>query len=120
MRARLLLAALAWAAIVAAQNPEPTREEIASAYRSKYSEGGLPGVRWERRRITNIRGWSLKFNRTLEKRSIGVLTFHYQVIAKKSGQCAEYLITDVIPIQPSIPQMKPSLTVDPKAVKACR
>jgi hypothetical protein len=101
---------------------EPTREEIAQAYRSKSGEGGIfiPSVRWERWRVKEIRGWSLHFRRVREKRSVGILTRQYQVIAKSGGSCAEYQITDTMPMGPGNVQIKPILVVEPGGVSACR
>jgi hypothetical protein len=70
----LLLAAISATLTIAQVQPnEPTKEEIAEAYRSKSGEGGtfIPGVRWERWRIKEIRGWKLHFKRISEKRSPG-------------------------------------------------
>jgi hypothetical protein len=63
---------------------EPTRQEIAEAYRSKSGEGGIfiPAVRWERWRIRDVRGWSLRFKRVKESRNIGVLALEYTVREK--------------------------------------
>lgn len=49
----LIGVALLAGALAFGQNAEPTREEIAQAYRSKSGEGGFvfPGLRWERWRI---------------------------------------------------------------------
>jgi hypothetical protein len=49
---------------------EPARQEIAETYRSKLGEGGrfIPGVRQERWRIKDIRGWSLRVERLNESR----------------------------------------------------
>src|SRR5258708_3469911 len=73
---------------------EPTKQEVADAYRSKIGEVGtiIPGLAWERWRIKGIRGWSLRFKRVSEKRGVGILTLQYQAIAKKNGSCAEYQI----------------------------
>jgi hypothetical protein len=100
---------------------EPTRQEIAEAYRSKSGEGGIfiPAVRWERWRIRDVRGWSLRFKRVKESRNIGVLTLEYTVLAKKAGSCAEYQVTDTVPIPGNV-QIQPVLVVDPGAVHACR
>ena len=103
-----------------AQN-EPTRQEIGEAYRSKSGEGGIfiPAVRWERWRIREVRGWSLRFKRVRESRNVGVLTLEYRVLAKKSGSCAEYQVTDTMPIPGNV-QIQPILVVDPGGVHACR
>lgn len=100
---------------------EPTRQEIAEAYRSKSGEGGIfiPAVRWERWRIKNVRGWSLRFKRLKESRNVGVLTLEYKVLARKAGSCAEYHVTDTVPIPGNV-QIQPILVVDPGAVHACR
>jgi hypothetical protein len=100
---------------------EPTRQEIAEAYRSKSGEGGIfiPAVRWERWRIRDVRGWSLRFKRVKESRNVGVLTLQYRVLAEKAGSCAEYQVTDTMPIPGNV-QIQPILVVDPGAVHACR
>ena len=112
------------ATIAFAQAPpnEPTKQEIAEAYRSKSGEGGtsIPGVRWERWRIKEVRGWKLHFKRVSEKRSPGVITLKYEAVAKKNGSCAEYEITDTMTFPPPNPQMPPILVVEPNGVKACR
>jgi len=112
------------ATIAFAQAPpnEPTKQEIAEAYRSKSGEGGtsIPGVRWERWRIKEVRGWKLHFKRVSEKRSPGVITLKYEAVAKKNGSCADYQITDTMTFPPPNPQMPPILVVDPNGVKACR
>jgi hypothetical protein len=101
---------------------EPTKQEIAEAYRSKLGEGGtfIPGLRWERWRIKETRGWKLHFKRLGEKRSPGVTTFEYQAIAQKNGSCADYQITDTMPAPPPNPQMKRIVVVEPSSVTACR
>jgi len=51
---------------------EPTRQEIADAYRSKTGEGTFAlGSRWERWRIQEVRGWALRFKRVTEKSAPG-------------------------------------------------
>lgn len=127
MRPRLLSIAVLGAigtvpCLTRQQQGEPTRQEIADAYRSKSGEHALiiPGIRWETWSIRQIRGWSLKFKRVSERRGAGVLIRRYRAIAKKSGQCAEYQITDTMVFPPINVQMKPSLTVEPGGVKACR
>lgn len=64
------------AVLALAQAPlnEPTKEEISQAYRSKSGEVGtfIPGARWGRWCIKNIRGWKLPFKRISEERSPGV------------------------------------------------
>jgi hypothetical protein len=100
---------------------EPTRREIEDAYRSKSGEGGtfIPGVRWERWRIKEVRGWSLHFKRVSEKRGIGILTRQYRTVAKENGTCVEYQITDTMPLSVNV-QIKPILVVEPNGVTACR
>jgi hypothetical protein len=100
---------------------EPSRQEIAEAYRSKSGGGGtlIPGVQWERYRIKEIRGWKLHFKRIGQQRSLGIMTLKYEAVARKNGSCAEYHITDTMPFQPNV-YMKPTLVVDPGGVKACR
>lgn len=100
---------------------EPTTSEMERAYRSKSGEGGVPlvpNLRWERWRIKQIRGWTLHFNRTSEKRWVGVVSRGYRAIAKKNGACAEYQITDTMPLAPNI-QIKPSLIVEPAGIQLC-
>jgi hypothetical protein len=101
---------------------EPTRREIEGAYRSKSGEGGtfIPGVRWERWRIKEIRGWSLHFKRVSEKRGVGILTLQYRAVAKKNGTCVGYQITDTMPFPPVNVQIKPILVVEPSGLTACR
>jgi hypothetical protein len=103
-----------------AQN-EPGREEIAEAYRSK--TGGtrvmVPGLEWETWRIKEIRGWKLRFRRINQKRLPGLMILTYKALAKNKGRCAEYRITDAIPLVPTNPQMKPLLTVEPEEGKDC-
>lgn len=102
---------------------EPTRREIEGAYRSKSGGGGtfIPGVRRERWRIKEIRGWSLHLKRVSEKRGVGILTRRYRAVAKKNGSCAAYRITDTIPFpEPVNVQIKPILVVEPGDVTACR
>ena len=54
---------------------EPTKEEIAQAYRSKSGGTGtyIPRHEWEHWRIKEIRGWKLHFKRISEKRFPGVI-----------------------------------------------
>ncbi len=63
------------------QPNEPTKQEIAEAHRSKSGEGGtfIPSVRWERRRIKEIRGWKLHFKRISQKQSRGGRATHLPV-----------------------------------------
>jgi hypothetical protein len=103
-----------------------TPQEIADAYRSKQGEGGtfIPGLRRERWRIKEVRGWSLKFKRLGEGRSVGVGSMsirghRYKVVAKKSDTCAEYHIIDRMPVPPN-PQISESLTVEPQGIHLCR
>src|SRR5262249_25893920 len=110
----LILVALLGTAVFA-QNAVPTKEEMTEAYRSKGGEGGtfIPGTRWERWRIREIRGWKLRFHRVGESRSPGVVILRYQAAARKNGACAEYKISDTIVFPPPNPQLKPSLVVEP-------
>lgn len=55
-----------------------------------------------------------------EKRGVGILTRQYQAVAKKNGTCAEYQITDTMPLPPANVQIKPNLVVEQSGVKACR
>jgi hypothetical protein len=118
----LIAAALLGSPVALGQNTEPTRQEIAEAYRSKRGEGGtfIPGVRWELWRIKEIRGWSLHFKRVSESRGVGILTREYQAVARKNGSCAEYQVTDTVIFPPSNIQMPPMPIVDPAAVRPCR
>ena len=94
---------------------EPTRQEIAEAYRNKAVIVG-----WEKWRIKEIRGWSLHFKRVSEKRGLGILTRQYRAVAKRNGTCAEYQITDTMLLTPGNVQIKPILVVEPSGVTACR
>jgi hypothetical protein len=104
------------------QNTEPTRQEIAEAYHSKRAEGAsiIPGIRWEVWRIKEIRGWSLHFKRVSESRGVGILTRSYRVLARKSGSCAEYRVTDTLPLPSGNVQIRPLLVVEPDGVRACQ
>jgi hypothetical protein len=101
---------------------EPTKKEITEAYRSKSGEAGtfIPGLRWDRWRIKEVRGWKLHFKRISQKQSPGVMILMYEATAKRNGSCAEYRITDTTTFPPSNPQMSPILVVDPNGVKTCR
>jgi hypothetical protein len=115
----LILFALLGVAVFA-QNAEPTKDEIAEAYRSKSGGGGtlIPGTRWERWRVMDIRGWKLRFHRVGESRSPGVVTLRYEAIARNTGACAMYQVTDTIVLPPPNPQLKPVLAVRPTG--SCR
>jgi hypothetical protein len=104
------------------QNTEPTKPEIAEAYRSKSGEHGLPvpGFRWETWRIREIRGWALKFRRLSEKEDVGVMTRRYLVVAKKGGSCSEYQVTDMGPSFGGNAQIRPILNVEARGVGNCR
>ncbi|MGE5647556.1 MAG: hypothetical protein ACM336_17400 [Acidobacteriota bacterium] len=117
------LALLAAGATFAQAHPnEPTKQEIEKAYRSK--SGGLgmpiPGLRSESWRIKEIRGWKLRFKRLSQERPPGVIIVKYKATAQKNDSCAEYHITDTIPVPPANPQIEPMLVVDPGGVMACR
>src|SRR5262245_47776555 len=120
-----VLAALAamTAAAGFAQAPanEPTKEEIARAYRSRLGGAAIfiPRIQWERRRIREIRGWRLHFRQIGEQRSPGLMSLKYEAAAKKNGQCAGYQITDTGPTSPNT-QIPHVLVVDPNGVKPCR
>jgi hypothetical protein len=118
----LIVIALFCSPVVFAQNAEPTEREIADAYRSKIGEGSalIPHLRWESWRIREVRGWSLHFKRVTEKRTIGILTRQYRAVARKNGLCAQYQITDTIPLPPVHVQIKPNLVIEPSGVKSCR
>jgi len=99
---------------------EPTPQEIAHAYRSKAGEfTPIPGIRWERWRIKEVRGWSLRFKRVCERRGLAILTREYRVSAKKNGSCAEYQITDTMPLPPFNVPVKPAVIVEPGGLIAC-
>lgn len=121
--ALMSLAAIS-ATIAFAQAPpnEPTKQEIAQAYRSKSGGTGtiIPGVQWERWRIKEIRGWKLHFKRISEERSPGVITLKYVAVAKKNGLCADYQITNTMTFPPPNPQMPPILVIDRNGVKPCK
>src|SRR5262245_43303150 len=110
----LILVGLLGIAIFA-QNAEPTKEEIAEAYRSKSGGGGtfIPGTRWERWRVKEIRGWKLRFHRVGESRSPAVVMLRYQAIARKNGACSTYQISDTTVFPPPNPQLQPVLVVEP-------
>ena len=59
----------------------------------------------------------MRFKRLTEIRNVGVLTLEYSVLAKKAGSCAEYHITDTMPIPGNV-QIQPILVVDPGGVHA--
>jgi hypothetical protein len=119
--AELILVAAAFSFAQAPLN-EPTKQEIREAYESKSGGGGtfIPGVQWERWRIKEIRGWKLHFKRISQKQSPGIIAVKYQAVAKKSGSCADYGITDTMPLPPANPQMKRILVVEPSGLRACR
>jgi hypothetical protein len=104
------------------QSPQdqPTRDEIAEAYRSKSGGGALPvaHLQWERWRIHEVRGWSLHFRRVKESRVVGVLTLQYRALAKKAGACAMYQIIDTVPLGPNS-QIRPVLVVESVPTTAC-
>ena len=103
------------------QSGQPTIHEIADAYRSKSGEVGtsIPGLRLETWRIKEVRGWKLHFKRTADEKLIGVMVTKYQAVAKKGGVCAEYGITNTLPLPPNV-QIKPSLVVEASSVRSCR
>jgi hypothetical protein len=119
MRLKAAIAVLLGAAAFG-QTAEPTTQEIEQAYRSKLGGGGIAGLRWERWRTKEIRGWSLKFKRLSEKRAPGVMFLEYQAFARKNGSCAEYRIVETLLTAPPNPQIRPGLAVEPEGVKACR
>ena len=63
---------------------------------AKKGEGGtfIPGLRWERWRINEIRGWSLKFRGLSEDRGVGILRRRYQAVAKKNSAPSITLSTE--------------------------
>ena len=107
-----------------AQTPqdEPTKQEIAFAYRSKTGQYlmPIPGVRLESWRIKEIRGWSLKFKHLSDSRLLGAMTIQYRAVARKNGSCAAYLFTERMPLPPVNVQIKPMLVVELGGVAACR
>jgi len=50
-----------------------------------------------------------------EKKGIGILTRQYRAVAQKNGSCADYQITDTMPVPPVNVQMRLTLVVDPSA-----
>jgi hypothetical protein len=120
---RMLIALLMiWIGTASGQSAEPTKTEIAEAYRSKSGEHGLevPGLRWETWRIREIGGWALKFRRLSEKKDVGVRTRRYLVIAKKGKSCAEYRVTDIAPFGGAEAQIRPVLSVEPRGIGNCQ
>jgi hypothetical protein len=69
--------------------------------------------------VREIRGWQLHVKRIEQQDSAGVTTLWYWAVAKKSGSCAEYLITDTRPSTAN-PQIKPALVVEPRPVRPCQ
>lgn len=100
------------------EGDQPTRREIETAYRSKYGEGGILFTRWERRRIKEVRGWKLHFKRVAEEHPPGLLLLRYAAVARKGGTCAEYRISQTIPVSGNA-QIQEAVNVDPEGVKAC-
>lgn len=106
------------------QSDEPTRQEIAEAYRSK--SGGfatlIPHHEWEHWRIRQIRGWKLHFKQISRKQSAGVRTLRYDVVAKRNQSCAKYQITDTMPgtLPPNPHMPMPIVVVEPGGVTECR
>lgn len=117
---------LLWIAVLAmalgAQTKAPSTEEIAEAYRSKMWEGGtiIPGLRWEKFRITEIRGWSLKFQRQEAVRYPGILIMRYRVVARENQSCIDYDVSQTVPRVAGNPQVKAGLVVNASAVRVCR
>jgi hypothetical protein len=118
-----LLAGLsAMPAFAQAPPNEPTKQEIEEAYRSKSSGGNLPGIRIERWRVKQIRGWEIHFKRVSATKTAGVRKTTYDARAKKSGSCAHYLVTETMPPIPApTPNMRwPIVVVEPKGLMSCR
>ncbi len=120
--ALVLLALISAAAAFAQPQGEPTSQEIEEAYRSKTGESDfvIPHIRWEHWRIKQIRGWSLHFKALSETRRVGILTRKYSVIAKKNGCCAQYAITDTVPLPPNNVQIRPTLVIERTSLTTCR
>lgn len=96
-----------------------TGEEIASAYRSTGPSAGLGPLRTGRRHAQEVRGWRLKFRRLSESAGPIATTRKYRAMATKDRWCAEYLVTDMVPM--GNPRIKPVLVAEPLGpVKACR
>lgn len=106
------------------QSAVPSIDEIETAYRSRGAEVGtvIPGVRWERWRIKEVREWSLKFKRVSQEPVAGMLIRQYRVIARSSNTCANYRVTERIPLPPPNPQIqiKPGVAVEQDGVGNCR
>jgi hypothetical protein len=98
-----------------------TKQEIATAYRSKSGDVGtaIPGRRWERWRIKQVRGWSLHFKRLSEERYVGVIIAKYREVAKKRSACLKYEITETIMFPPQNVQFPPTLVVEPLGTPSC-
>jgi hypothetical protein len=98
-----------------------TKQEIATAFRSKSGDGGtaIPGRRWERWRIKQVGGLSLHFKRISEERYVGVIIAKYREVAKKRSACLEYEITETIMFPPQNVQFPPTLVVEPLGTPGC-
>jgi hypothetical protein len=84
-----------------AAHNEPVKQEIAEAYGSKIEKRHLPpasavGAMAHPRN----RGCSLHFQRASERRGVELLTREYREVDKKNGACAQYRISDTIPLPP--------------------
>ncbi len=123
MRSRLpCVAALAAIAAVPTsfgqwQQGEPTKQEIAEAYRSKSGEHVfiIPGVRWETWSIKQIRGWSLKFKRLSEQR------FEQPILESMDCQCLSTARMPFVRLGEPIlfPATIPAHSLTPLSVRNC-
>ena len=104
-----------------ATQDEPTTGEIRMAYGSVFAQSGdvIPAISWQLRRVTKVRGWALRFKLVSRKQGIGIVTREYTAVARKSGSCAEYRITDTRAL-PQTSRITPTLVVEEGGVKACR
>lgn len=104
-----------------AQTPAgvPTGDEITGAYQSNGVAAGVGPIRIGPRRVKDLRGWALKYKRLSASAGPIASTTKYRVTAKKDGWCAEYLVTDMVPM--SNAQIKPVLVAEPLGpVRTCR
>lgn len=104
-----------------AQTPAglPTGNEIAGAYQSNGVAAGVGPIRIGPRRVKDLRGWALKYKRLSASAGPIASTTKYRVTAKKDGWCAEYLLTDMLPMGDA--RIKPVLVAEPLGpARTCR
>lgn len=100
----------------------PTIEEIGKAYREKgrTSSGIVHILSVGRSSKADVRGWSLRFRFLNEKRLIDAIARNYQVLAKRDGWCAEYLVTDTQTSPRAVPRVPMRLVVDSVGLGRCK